>query len=124
MREFPKAIKRKLNELCGLAHEEALRRALEPLGRDFELWRERQLDSGTLAIRIHEFDHGPARELFNYYNRAWPEMVVAAAIVDGLLDRRQIPPEVLEAIGDMIGMIERSRKRAGEDPGSRLSAAL
>jgi hypothetical protein len=124
MRDYPKAIKRKLRELSMSAHEEALRRALQPLARDFEEWRRGNLGSGDLALRIHDFDHGPSRALFKQYNYGIEEMNVAVAIVEGLLDRSQVPPEALAAIADVIAMIQANRKADEEQGGSRLSAAL
>lgn len=124
MREYSKAIKRKLNELSMAAHEAALRRALLPLAEDFEQWRQGKMGSGELTERIHKFHHGPARELFKQYNHNWLELNVAVAIVDGLLDRAQVPPDALAAIADVVAMIEAHRKADAEPGGDRLSAAL
>jgi hypothetical protein len=124
MREYPKAIERRLRALSMAAHEEALRRALQPLAQDFERWRQGNLGSGELTERIHEFHHGPARNLFKQYNYGIMEMNIAVAIVDGLLDRTQVPPEALAAISDVVAMIEADRKADEEQGGDRLSASL
>lgn len=111
MREYSKAIKRQLNELNGLAHEAALRKALEPLARDFAAWQRGELGTFELKEKIHQFDHGPARKLYSQYDLPGIiEVNVAAAIVDGLLDRAKISPELLAAIGDIIDMVRRNRE--------------
>jgi hypothetical protein len=96
MIELTKSLKRKLREQSMLAHEEELHRALAPLAGAFDQWRQGQLDSGALAVQIHDWDHGPARELFKKYNDGLIEFNVARAIVTGILDEQAVPPDVSE----------------------------
>lgn len=126
MREHTKAIKRQLRELNSAAHEAALRRELLAVARQFEQWQQGKLNSFELAELIHEFHHGPARKLYNRYVDAGglEELNVAAAVVDGLLSRDKIPPEVLTAIGDCITMLERNRASDDQAGSSPLDASL
>jgi len=41
---YPKPIRKKLQELVGLAHEHELSSALETLGRHFAQWRRQEID--------------------------------------------------------------------------------
>jgi hypothetical protein len=64
VQQLNKSLKRKLNGQSMLAHEEELRRALAPLAEAFDRWRKGELDSGSLALQIHDWDLGPQKELF------------------------------------------------------------
>jgi len=96
MQELTKCLKRKLREQSMLAHEEELRRALLPLADLFHQWRRGTLDSGSLALRIRDWDRGPQKELFRKYNDGILEMNVAYAIVTGILDEKRLDAQLLE----------------------------
>lgn len=91
-----KVVKRALRHLATLAHDEELRRALLPIAAAFGQWQAGQLGSGELTEIIHAFHQGPARELWKKYNSGPLEFAVAHAIVSGMIERDQVPPEVLE----------------------------
>jgi hypothetical protein len=96
VQELTKSLKRKLREQSMLAHEEELRRALLPLADSFDQWRAGKLDSGSLALAVRDWDHGPQKDLFEKYNYGIIELNVAQAIVTGILDEKQIDPQLLE----------------------------
>jgi hypothetical protein len=78
------------------AHEEELRRALEPLAQKFDEWRAGSVSSGELTELIHKFHSGPSRELFTFYNEpSLLDLAVARAIVVGFLDEKEIDKAVL-----------------------------
>jgi hypothetical protein len=92
----PKRIKRLLRELAAKAHEEELRRALIPLANAFDRWSRGEADSFELSDLIHGFHQGPARDLFVRYTTRPPDSAVAYAIATGIIDRREVPEELLE----------------------------
>jgi hypothetical protein len=100
--DLPKHLKRLLHEHVGLAHEEELRRALLPLAEDFDRWRRGEMGSGELSHRIHVFHEGPAREVWTSYNQVPPDLAVAFAIRRGVLQRENVPPELLEHLGPAL----------------------
>ncbi|MGH7320138.1 MAG: hypothetical protein ACRELA_11015 [Candidatus Rokuibacteriota bacterium] len=51
---------------------------------------------------IHKFHQGPARDLFVRYNPNMLEHPVAYALVSGVLDRANVPPELLEHLSRVI----------------------
>ena len=104
--EMPKRLKRALREAAMAAHEEELRRALIPLEAAFQQWRAGRVGSGELAELIHGFHEGPARELFKKYNYGQLELVVAHAIVAGILDPSRLPADLVEALGRAIAFYE------------------
>jgi hypothetical protein len=109
MRAEPsKHIKRLLREWSGRAYAEELRRALLPLGKSFDRWRAGDLDSFELSERIHRFHQGPNRELFNRYNSGNTilHLIVARAVFAGILDREQMPEELLEYLAPSLSFYE------------------
>jgi len=96
MREYPKSVMKLIRRYARQAHEEELRRALEPLAQKFDEWRARSVGSGALTEIIHRFHSGPSRELFTFYNGpSLLDLAVARAIVVGILDEKEIDKAVL-----------------------------
>jgi hypothetical protein len=116
--EYPKHIKRLLREYNTAAHEQELHRELGKLDQSFAEWRSGALSSGELSHRVHQFETGPSRELFNRYNSGQADLNVAYAIVTGILDGSQMPPELIEALSAPLDFF-RSLKERGElrEPG-------
>jgi hypothetical protein len=108
MQEPSKRIKRLLREHAAKAHEEELRRALPPLAAAFEDWKAGNVDRWDLCDRIHEFHQGPACELFKCYvvRQSGLDLPVAFAIATGILDRDQVPPELLEHLSRALAFYE------------------
>jgi len=93
-RELPKPVKRALRELADRAHEIALRKALTDLDRDFDAWRQGDIDSFELAHRIHEFHQGPDRQIHLRYTRSVDlPFLVVQGVREGLIDLDSIPEE-------------------------------
>lgn len=112
--DLPKRLRRMLREHVALAHEEELRRALLPLADDFERWRRGELNSGELTERIHEFHHGPARQIWKVYHHGSPVLSVAYAVHSGILPREQVPPELLEVLGPSLEVWEQQKPNRPE----------
>jgi DNA primase large subunit len=113
MTDYSKRIKRLLRELVAEAYEKELSRKLTQLNESFAEWRDGKISSGELSHRIHQYETGASRELFKKYNEGKNDFNVAYAIVTGILDREDIPGEVIEAIDKHIRFYE-SLKDAGE----------
>jgi hypothetical protein len=106
-----KTVKRALRQLAARAHEEELRRALLPIAAAFGQWQAGQLGSGELTEIIHAFHQGAARELWKKYNLGPLEFAVAQAILAGVIERDQVPPDVLL---HCRGALEYLAARAGD----------
>jgi len=102
MREYPKKTKKLLRELAGQAYEEELRRALIPLSESFDRWKEGSTESWELSEMIHDFNRGPARKLFVKYDGEMDDLMVTSAIARGILDRKEVPEELLELLSDLV----------------------
>jgi hypothetical protein len=113
MNDYPKRIKRLLIEFAAEAYEKELARELARLDESFAEWRDGKINSGELSHRIHQYETGASRELFKRYNIGKNDFNVAYAIVTGILDRDNIPEELLEAIENHLRFYE-STKADGE----------
>jgi len=98
MPDYPKRIKKLLREYMTEAYERELHRELGKFNQSFAEWRNGEISSGELSYRIHQYETGPSRELFKHYNHGPVDMSVAYAIVVGILEREEVPEELLEAI--------------------------
>jgi hypothetical protein len=104
MHDVPRRIKRLLREYAGRAHEEELRRELQPIAAGFDEWRRGSVDTWELCDRIHEFHNGAARRLFNLYTDRDPTTAVAHAIHTGVIPRDQVPEELLEHLENALAL--------------------
>jgi hypothetical protein len=111
MADYAKKIKRLLRECVTEAYERELYRELTKLDQSFAEWRNGTIGSGELSHRIHAYENGPSRALFNRYNQGEDDLNVAYAIVAGILDRDQIPAELLEAIGRPLDFFQSMKER-------------
>ena len=111
MREYPKRIKRLIREWMTEAYERELHRELTKLDESLAEWRRGAISSGELSHRIHEWETGPSRALFKHYNRGSQDLSVAYAIVVGILDEKEVPEELLEAISGTIEFFRSLQER-------------
>ena len=111
MKNYPKNIKQLLREYMTEAYERELHRELTKLDTSFAQWRDGTISSGELSYRIHQYETGPARELYKHYNENPHDMTVAYAIVVGILDQDQVPLELLEAISGPLDVYRSLQER-------------
>jgi len=106
-----KTIKKLIREYMTEAYERELRRELKKLEISFEQWRSGEISNGEFSYRIHQYEVGPSRDLYKHYNRGQADMNVARAIVVGILNRNEIPPELLESLAGPLEFFERMAGR-------------
>ncbi len=111
--EASKRVRRLLRECVGRAYEAALARELADLHVQFHRWETGELSAFDLSDEIHRFHNGPSRELYNRYSSNLHEMLVAHAIVTGLIEGSSVPEEVLVHISPELER-ERERGETGE----------
>jgi len=110
MKNIPPKVKEALREYADQAYDLELAQELESLSAKFNEWKVGKLDSHDLTEAIHKFHDGPARELYKKYNYSPPlEMLVAHAIVTGLLKKEDIRPDVLEYLTNEIAFYEKDK---------------
>jgi len=98
-REFTKAQRGRLRELCGLAYERDLAAELARVEAAFRRWRANEVDAFELSDLIHQFHEGPSRRLFVKYSQPDLPMAVASAIHRGVLGEGEVGAEILELLG-------------------------
>lgn len=106
MVELTKAQKRKLRELDAKAHEAELGRALRALFSTFQRWDRGELDSFDMSDAVHRFHDGTAREIWKRHDGYFPDLSVARAIAEGLIDRAAVPPDLLALLAPDIARYE------------------
>ena len=94
--------KKELRRLSGVAHERALRAALDSLEAKFALWRNGRLDTFALNDSIHEYHQKEQREIWGLYQRNMAPAAVARAVAEGLLNESDLSPQLLEDLGQSI----------------------
>ena len=109
MGDHPKRMKRLLRELAVVAHERELRRALVPVAEAFRRWENGDVSSFELSDVIHEYHDGLSRQLFVKYARPHDYTAVAHAIAIGVLDRTEVPLELLDYLARAIEYYESER---------------
>jgi hypothetical protein len=111
MQTYSRKIKRMLNQYLAEAYERDLHREVTKLDQSFTEWREGNISSRELSQRIHQYERGPSRELFEQYNHGPADMSVAYAIVVGMLDANEMPAELREALSRPIGFYQSLKDR-------------
>ena len=111
MRQYPKKVKRLMQDWMTKAYERELHRELTVLDKSFAEWHAGAISNGELSHRIHEWERGPSRALFKHYNYGPPDMSVAYAIVLGILDEAEVPEELLEAISGPLAFFRSLQER-------------
>ena len=107
MKAYPKRIKKLLRDYSTEAYERELHRELTILEHSFEQWHNGEISSGELSYRIHQYEIGPSRELYKKYNEdSLAEMNVAYAIAAGILNKEEIPLELLEVLERPLSFYE------------------
>ncbi len=95
MTELTKSQKRNLRDLADKAYERELGQQLGKLEDEFARWRRGEINAHDLSDAIHEFHNGARRELYSLYRSDMLEVVVAGAMVRGILSQAEIPEDVL-----------------------------
>ena len=102
-----------LREFAVEAYEKELSRELARLDESFAKWRNGKINSGELSDRIHQYETGASRELFKRYNEGKNDFNVAYAVTTGILNRENVPKELIEAIDKHLDFYQ-SLKDDGE----------
>src|SRR6185369_1080785 len=106
MAEYTKNVKRLIREFAAEAYEKELSRELARLDKSFSEWRAGRINRGELSYRIHQYETGVSREVFNKYNAGENDFNVAYAIVTGLLNRQDVSEELIKAIDKQLCFYE------------------
>jgi hypothetical protein len=115
MAGYSKKVKAQFRKLVTDAYERELARALAQLASQFAEWQTGRMSAVELSARVHHYDTGTSRELYNLYNLMDREFVVARAVVEESLSEEDIPAEVWPHIRDMVQNLRRYRNNDSEE---------
>ena len=115
MRSYPKAVKKKLSHLAGLAHQRELDQYLSALAEKFDAWRNKEIDCWGLTEAIHRFHQKDAKEVYKLYRYNDDcDGQVARGIRFGLLKREEVDEDVLTSIEDLMHAFDHTGVNKGE----------
>lgn len=106
MQDSPKRIKRLVREWAGVAHDRDLRKALGELRVQFGRWERGEISPFELNEFVHQFHDGTSREIWKRYATNHLEPAVASAVAAGILQREELPAELLQHIAGLIEFYE------------------
>lgn len=107
-----KATKRKLRELAELVYKRDLSRELTKLEMEFARWRAGEIDPFELSERIHRYHDGVSRKLYVTYQNLPASQAIAWAIARQVLDRAEVPAEILADLRAHIPFFEEQARLA------------
>jgi hypothetical protein len=102
MRDYPKGIKKLIRQYAAMAYEIELSRELKKLSCRFDDWKQGKISSIELAALIDEFNSEPSHGLFNQYNSSPLDMTLAHAISNGVINKSEVPDELLQYLNHAI----------------------
>lgn len=85
-----KAAKKHFRKLAELVHERELGKVLDDLQIHFERWKKGEIDALVLNEKIRAHSVGASQELYNFYVYADPVFVVARALKEGILKKKEV----------------------------------
>jgi hypothetical protein len=105
MHDLPKAARRVIRELAGLAYERELAAELAQLRVEFDAWAAGERNAFELEKVIHRFHDGVARELYNRYSTGSTlHHAVATAIMRGTIAATEIPAPAREHLDRLVAV--------------------
>jgi hypothetical protein len=96
-----------VREFAAKAHERAMRKLLMPLSEAFALWRIGKKDTWSLLDDMDRFSVPRRRTRERYETNSIAPMMVAHAVVAGLLQRDEVPADVLQALEKPLEFYQR-----------------
>jgi len=72
--------------------------------RNFERWRNKEIDGFELNELFHQHHQGPSRELWKFYTYADPDTAVARAVKFDLLKKEEIPDDILPSLASRLDL--------------------
>ena len=111
--DYPKHIKKLIRQFVEKAYEREMHLELEKLETNFTAWRAGEISVHELNNLIHRYHNGISRELYvKYTSHDSPQdMLLAYAIVTGILPRAEVPDELVEALARQIWFYEDLKQR-------------
>jgi hypothetical protein len=101
-----KELRRRLLDLTELAYERELSHELAELEAEFGRWRSGETNAFDVSQAIHEFHQVVARDLFSRYRPENAEIVVAQAIIRGIISNDEAGLAVMQHLAGHMRTLE------------------
>jgi len=98
MKTYPIILKRQLRQWGQLAAERELQQQLTDLATQVDAWRQQMMTGRELRHVFHQYVNGASRELIQRYREQPDDLLVRKALAKGLLQRDELPRDLLAAI--------------------------
>jgi hypothetical protein len=107
MIELSKKTKKQLKDLIQRAYTMELEQLLLKLSKQFNAWKEGQIDCWQLEEKIDHFHSKESRKLFEAYNctTVSPVVLVGSAIIRNLIKMEEVPEEALIHVERAIAVL-------------------
>ncbi len=105
--ELSKRLKAMVRKLADTAHEREMRALIEPVSESVGQWKSGKKDTWPLLEDLDRFNHLRHRLTDRYRTNSIAPMLVACAIVSGILRKSEVSPELLQALQKPIEFYKR-----------------
>lgn len=109
MESAPRRLKRLIREWAGIAHDRELSKGLLELSSHFDRWKCGEIAASDLNELIHRFHDGASRDIWKIYATNRLEPAVAFAVATRILQREELPPELVQHLASLIEFYETER---------------
>jgi hypothetical protein len=114
MHDLPKAVRRAVRELAGVAYERELAAELAKMRSEFDAWTAGKVSPFDLERTIHKFHNGIARDLYNRYAQGSTlPHAVAIAIVHGTLSMDEVPEPARQHLEHWVAVFTQLEEELG-----------
>lgn len=117
--KFSKRQRAIFRELAGKAHGREVHKLLSTLGEEFDAWRSGKKEPWDLVDSIDKFSKERRSTSSPYRDQGLAHLMVARAIVEGLLNADEVPDEIRTITADAMQFYrENLARNAEEGPGN------
>ena len=95
-----------IREWAAIAHDRELGQALLELRTHFDRWQRGDITAAELNDLIHQFHQGDSRNIWTKYAANHLEPAIGSAIAAGILQRGELPEELLRHVAGLIEFYE------------------
>jgi len=104
MQQFTKSQKKHLRKMVGIAYKRHMEKAMAKLQQEFKSWNEGAINVWELNQKIHEYHNELSRDLYKMYVLAKPDIALAFAINNHILDLDEIREDCRSDIKRLAGI--------------------
>lgn len=113
--QFSKRQRAILRDLTGKAHDREVHKLLSTIAEDFDAWRSGKKETWDLVDALDKFAKERRSTSSPYRDQSLAHIMVARAVVEGLLNSDEVPAEIQVAIADAVALCRENKARNSSD---------